>query len=75
MTTYEYEFSTLKVTDEQRQMIQMGLGKIEEVNILIRDTVNERAKDGWEPLYPFAVPDVWFRRVKAGKNTVKRRKK
>ena len=68
MTVYEYDFVSLKLTDDQKQMVQMGLANIEQLNAMLRDTINERAVDGWEPLYPFAVPALWFRRVKAKKS-------
>ena len=64
MTKYEYDFVTLPLTDEQKQVLQLGLGNIDQLNILIRDTINERAKQGWEPLYPWSVPQLWFRKVK-----------
>jgi hypothetical protein len=67
MTVYEYDFVALSLTDEQKQMVQMGLANIEQLNTMLRDTINQRAADGWEPLYPFSVPAIWFRRVKAKK--------
>jgi len=68
---YEYDVVTLELTEEQQQVIQMGLGDIEQINAMICDIINKRAADGWEPLYPFSVPQVWFRKeIKA-----RRRKK
>lgn len=67
MTVYEYEFVTLPLSEDQKQVIQMGLGNIEQLNAILRDAINQRAADGWEPLYPFAVPSVWFRRKKTAK--------
>lgn len=67
---YEYDFETLEVTDEQQHVISLGLGDISQINAMIRDIVNKRAKDGWEPMYPFSVPDIWFK-----KPVVTRRKK
>lgn len=68
MTVYEYDFVTLELSDEQKQMVQMGLANIEQLNTMLRDLINKRTVDGWEPLYPFAVPALWFRRVKTKKN-------
>lgn len=62
MTKYEYDFVTLQLSEDQKQVLQMGLGDIDALNLMIRDVVNERAADGWEPLYPFSVPQIWFRK-------------
>ena len=70
MTKYEYDYETLTLTEEQQQMVQIGIGNIEFLNDLIKDAVNERAADGWEPLWPFMVPHLWFR-----KSVTTRRKK
>lgn len=59
---YEYEVVSLKLTDEQKQIIQMGIGNVEQLNGIIQDTINAKSKEGWEPLYPFSVPQLWFRR-------------
>lgn len=72
MTKYQYDFVTLQISDEQKQVLQMGLGDIDALNLMIRDVINERAADGWEPLYPFSVPQIWFRKpmaVRRKKNT------
>ena len=69
---YEYKLVTLQLTDEQKQVMQMGIGNIEQLNVLLLDVLNSNAKDDWEPLYPFSVPQVWFRREQ--KNVVKKRK-
>lgn len=65
---YEYDYQTIPLTEEQQQIIGMGLGDVESLNILIKDIVNQRAEDGWEPLWPFMVPQLWFRRVKTSEN-------
>jgi len=64
MTKYEYDFVELKISDEQKQVISMGLADVDSLNLMIRDVINERAADGWEPLYPFSVPQIWFRKQK-----------
>lgn len=67
-TKYEYDFIALNLTDDQKQIVQMGLGNIDQLNTMIKDTINFKAKDGWEPLYPFSVPHIWFRRIKKSKS-------
>ena len=59
---YEYDFENVPLTEAQQHMVSIGAGNIDELNVIIRDLINERAKDGWEPLYPFSVPQVWFRK-------------
>ena len=71
---YEYDFVTLQISDEQKQVLQLGLGDIEQLNLMIRDVINERAADGWEPLYPFSVPQIWFRKAKVARRKKKTRK-
>lgn len=73
---YEYECVKLDITEEQQQLATMGLGNIDQVNTIICALINERAKDGWEPLYPFSVPAMWFRRPMTKKKPAvnKRRK-
>lgn len=62
MSKYEYDFVALALTDDQKQVVQMGLGNIEQLNSMIKDTINSKAKQGWEAMYPFSVPYLWFRR-------------
>jgi len=72
MTKYEYDVVTLALSDEQKQVIALGLGDIESLNAMILDVVNEHAAKGWEPLYPFSVPQIWFRKVKPARRTTKK---
>ncbi len=60
---YEYDVVTLPLSEEQKQILPMGITNIEQLNVLIKNTINNKAADGWEPLYPFSVPQIWFRRV------------
>lgn len=60
----EYDFEVLALTEGEQQMVQMGIANIDQLNAKIKDIVNKRAIDGWEPLYPFSVPAVWFKRLK-----------
>jgi len=68
---YEYDYEMIVLTDEQRHMVELGLAKVEDINAMIKEIVNERATDGWEPLYPFSVPQIWFRKPKT---TTRKRK-
>jgi len=72
---YEYDYETVNLTEDQQQMIQMGLANIEALNSMVRDVINARAKDGWEPLYPFSMPSIWFRKPKAVKRKKTTKKK
>ncbi len=72
---YKYDVVTLNLTEEQMHMSSIGIAQIEEINAIICELVNERSKDGWEALYPFSVPQVWFRKeVKAYKRPLARKK-
>jgi hypothetical protein len=71
---YEYDVVTLQIDENQKQVLQLGLGDIEALNLMIKEVVNERAKDGWEPLYPFSVPQIWFRKPRRAAPRKKTRK-
>jgi hypothetical protein len=60
--TYEYDLELLPLSDEQQKVLELGLAKMEEINTIIKTVINQRAKLGWEPLYPFSVPMLWFKR-------------
>lgn len=62
--TYEYDFEDIGLTEEDRKLVELGMGKIEDLNAKIKPILNKRAKEGWEPLYPFSVPMIWFKRNK-----------
>jgi hypothetical protein len=64
MTKYEYDFANIELDEQQQAMIEIGVGNVAALNPIIRDILNERAKTGWEPMYPFSVPQIWFRRAK-----------
>ncbi len=61
---YEYDTFTLDLSEDKKQSIQLGFGDIDELNVLLKDVINKKALDGWEPLYPFSVPHIWFKRLK-----------
>jgi hypothetical protein len=60
---YEYDFHDIGLTEDQRRLVDLGMVKVEDISARIKEIVNERAKQGWEPLYPFTVPLLWFRRI------------
>lgn len=64
MTKYEYDFEVLEITEDQKHVMQMGLGDIDHLSLMVKEVVNRKAAEGWEPLYPFSVPQVWFRKAK-----------
>jgi hypothetical protein len=61
---FEYKYRTIEINDEQRQMVEIGLINQEAVTDIMIEVINEEAKDGWEPLYPFSFPSVFFKREK-----------
>jgi hypothetical protein len=65
---YEYKHEIIPLTPEQQQVIEMGLGNTEMLNEVILDIINREGADGWEALYPFTVPSIWFRREKTTEN-------
>jgi hypothetical protein len=60
---YEYDFQDIGLNDDQRKLVELGLVKVEDISARIKEILNARAKDGWEPLYPFSVPLLWFKRI------------
>jgi len=61
--TYEYDFQDIGLTEDQRKLVELGMAKVEDLSARIREILNARAKEGWEPLYPFSVPLLWFKRI------------
>lgn len=61
--TFEYDFEYI-LSPEQVESAEMGLVHPEQVLESIKKKINERAKKGWEPLAPFVLPVVWFRKTK-----------
>lgn len=68
---YEHDYEEIKLTEEQRNAVQLGVGNIEELNTKIKEVVNRRGKLGWEACYPFSVPYVWFKRPVVAKKPKK----
>lgn len=69
---YEYEFEAVPLPDEEARMLAMNLiGNIHVVNTAVKTVLDARSKLGWEPLYPFSVPVLWFRREVKTRKTKK----
>lgn len=67
---YEYKYVNVELTEEQQQMVDLGMVKPGAVDNLVMETINAEAEDGWEPLYPFMFPCIWFRKqVRAKRKT------
>jgi hypothetical protein len=58
----EYDVEVIKLTEEQQNAVALGIVEIDSINQIIKKIINDRAKDGWEPMYPFAFPSIWFKR-------------
>lgn len=58
---YEYDFETVELNEDQQKALAMGFDA-SVFNDKIKDVLNERAKRGWEPIAPFFLPTLWFRR-------------
>lgn len=72
MTQYEYKYRSVDLTEQQRELIQMNMAKLEDLHAMILKIVNEEGKDGWEALYPFLADTVWFRRERISKRSPKK---
>ena len=67
---YEYEFETLKLTEDQKNTIQLGFGDVDLINGMIKEVINRRGKEGWRAMYPFSVPCLWFYKEKGRRKNV-----
>lgn len=66
MIKHEYDSETLQLSLEEAATVKMGLAPDEllgSINKRIQEIINRRGQDGWEVLYPFSVPTLWFKRV------------
>jgi hypothetical protein len=68
---YEYDYESLELTENQAEAVRMGIADLDHINAMVKEVINRRATQGWEPFYPFSVPSIWFRKAK----TTARRKK
>ena len=59
----EYDFEIIPLTEEQQNAVAMGMVEMDSINGILKKIINKRAEDGWEPLYPFAFPSIWFKRI------------
>jgi hypothetical protein len=61
----EYDFETLKLSEEQEAALLVGMADPNDLNNQIRDLLNSRAQEGWSPLTPIIPPTIWFARESA----------
>ena len=61
--TFEYDFEHV-LNKTALENVEMGLVEPESILEAIKKVLNDRAKKGWEPIVPFALPVVWFRKTK-----------
>lgn len=64
MTVFEYKRVKLDLPDNHLEAMNLGFVDSDDIDTKIETVVNEQGQDGWEALYPFAVPSIWFRRSK-----------
>lgn len=64
---YEYDYEEIVMSEQDRKLTEMNFIQPEQINPKIKEVLNRKAKGGWEPLYPFMVPMLWFKRVKKQK--------
>ncbi len=71
----EYDSETLQLPAEEAAIVKMGLAPDEllnNINKRIHEIINRRGKDGWEVMYPFSVPTLWFKRIGITKKKTKK---
>lgn len=68
MIQWEYKHEKIPLTPEQQEVIELGMGNTEMLNEIIEEMANREGEDGWEALYPFSAPSLWFRRQKTKEN-------
>lgn len=61
--TFEYDFEYV-LKSEQMESVEMGLADPASVLEAVKKVLNDRAKKGWEPMTPFVLPVIWFRKTK-----------
>jgi|APGre2960657373_1045057.scaffolds.fasta_scaffold07533_4 hypothetical protein len=62
MIKYEYDVVLIPLTEEQQNAVSLGIVEIGSLNEILKKILNTKADDGWEPLYPFTFPSIWFKR-------------
>lgn len=78
MNQIEYINEKIKLTADELTIINMGVASpdtIDSINDKIQEVISRRGKEGWEALYPFSVPLLWFKRTKQKKSTDTKTKK
>lgn len=61
--TYEYDFEYV-LNPKDNENAEMGLVDFNSIQQALKKLLNERAKKGWEPIAPFMMPVIWFRKTK-----------
>jgi hypothetical protein len=59
----EYDFEIIPLTEEQKVALEFQRIDESAIAALLKSVINERAQDGWSPLYPFSFPVVWFEKT------------
>jgi hypothetical protein len=59
---YVYDFEAISLTNEQKYLLEMQEIDPSVLSEMVKELINKRVKDGWEPLYPFTFPTLWFRK-------------
>jgi hypothetical protein len=66
MIKHEYDSEVLQLSTEEAGIVTMGLvpdDLLASINKRIQEVINKRGQNGWEVLYPFSVPTLWFKRI------------
>lgn len=64
MIAYEYKCVYISLNEDELHIATLGVAEIKHVNNLVLEIANEQGADGWEAMYPFSIPAVWFKRQK-----------
>lgn len=78
MNQFEYVNERLQLSTDEAAIVNLGVtpdAMIDALNSRIIEVINRKGKEGWEVLYPFSVPVLWFKRTKQKKKIDTRRKR
>lgn len=72
MIQFEYCFEKVPLSEEQKSIIDSGFQSlppegIEKLFQEITKIANQKGKQSWELVFPFALPFVWFKKTKGVK--------
>jgi len=59
---YEYDFEQIPLSEQDQAKLELGMVDVNAINSIIKDIINTRGQEGWEALYPFSAPYIWFRK-------------